>query len=177
VTPRRCWIPACSRRSGPASSGAASPQDTIGAKPEPVRFRLMTSPVTAFIGIVTAGVSSGMNLTMQVGGSSVQVRSRAGTRIHLRLRTAAQRGGEIVARRQRLSAFDLGTSGPPTFSAHGGQVCIFLRVYQSFSDPHVTPGRAQSSSGATATDVANDSSSQPTTVRRVIRRLRPLQLG
>jgi len=42
----------------------------------------------------------------------------------------------------RLSAFDLGTSGPPTFSAHGGQVCIFLRVYQSFSDPHVTPGRA-----------------------------------
>ena len=79
MTPRRCWIPACSRRSGPASSGAASPQDTIGAKPEPVRVRLMTSPVTAFIGIVTAGVSSGMNLTMQVGGSSVQVRSRAGT--------------------------------------------------------------------------------------------------
>ena len=26
MTPRRCWIPACSRRSGPASSGAASPQ-------------------------------------------------------------------------------------------------------------------------------------------------------
>jgi len=31
---------------------------------------------------------------------------------------------------------------PPTLSACGRQVCIFLRVYQSFSDPHVTPGRA-----------------------------------
>src|SRR6476619_2488095 len=59
----------------------------------------------------------GMNLTMRVGGSSVQVRSRAGTRIHLRLRTAARRGSEIVTRLQWLSVFDLGTSGPPTFSA------------------------------------------------------------
>jgi len=39
----------------------------------------MTSPVTAFIDKITAGVCNGMNLTMQVGRSSVQVRSRAGT--------------------------------------------------------------------------------------------------
>ena len=30
----------------------------------------MTSPMTAFIDIATAGVSNGMNLTMQVGGTS-----------------------------------------------------------------------------------------------------------
>ena len=52
--PRRCWIPACSRRSGPASSFAASPQAPFGTKPEPGRFRLMTSPITAFIDTVTA---------------------------------------------------------------------------------------------------------------------------
>src|SRR6478735_558423 len=50
ATPRRCWIPACSRRSGPASSGAASPQVPIpiGTKPEPGRFRLDDVADTAF---------------------------------------------------------------------------------------------------------------------------------
>jgi hypothetical protein len=33
---------------------------------------LVTSPITAFIDIVTAGVCNGMNLTMQVGRSSVK---------------------------------------------------------------------------------------------------------
>ena len=36
---------------------------------------MMTSPITAFIDIVTAGVCNGMNLAMQVGRFSVKVPS------------------------------------------------------------------------------------------------------
>ena len=71
ATRRHWWIPACSRRSGPASNGAGSDPpigDEAGARP------VLGGDVGQH-GVdrhrVTAGVCSGMNLTMQVGRSSV----------------------------------------------------------------------------------------------------------
>ena len=43
----------------------------MGTKPDPGRFLAVMSASTALIDMVTAGVCSGMNLTMQVGRSSV----------------------------------------------------------------------------------------------------------
>ena len=72
MTPRRCWIPACSRRSGPASSGAAALRP-IGTKPEPP---VSVGDVADYrVQIVTAGVCNGMNLATQVGRSSVKAPS------------------------------------------------------------------------------------------------------
>jgi len=50
--------------------------------------------------------------------------------------TAARRGSEIVTRLQRLSAFDLGTSGPPTFSACGRQDIDPFQVARTPDLPH-----------------------------------------
>ena len=50
--------------------------------------------------------------------------------------TAARRGSEIVTRLQRLSAFDLGTSGPPTFSACGRRDIDPFQVARTLDLPH-----------------------------------------
>jgi hypothetical protein len=50
--------------------------------------------------------------------------------------TAARRGSEIVTRLQRLSAFDLGTSGPPTFSACGRHDIDPFQVARTLDLPH-----------------------------------------
>ena len=50
--------------------------------------------------------------------------------------TAARRGSEIATRLQQLSAFDLGTSGPPTFSACGRRDIDPFQVARTLDLPH-----------------------------------------